>query len=745
MDEVSRLTLAVDSTAVRKATGDLDQLGKRGKESEQQVRGLAGSFGLLKGAIAGVALGTFARATLQAADSFSTLNARLSLATKGTAEFTKAQGALFEISQRTRTGFVQTADLFGSLARSTESLGVSQSALLGVTETINQALVVSGTSAQSAAAALTQLGQGFSAGALRGEELNSILEQAPRLARAIADGLGVPLGKLRELGQAGELTADRVFTALQKSSESIRVEFAKMPQTVESATTQAGNSILKLIGTIDELAGASAGLARFVSGQAGGIGALAEEFRLAKVEGQGFLEVIGRIFKFFSPSLLGGGPTSVEDRLETLKGRLQELTSLLDTPRRLSLFSGQATELEAERRQIEKTISALQALDTSAADAESAKLLRQQVKPQAKPTPKAGKAGKAEVPFALTFAGGRFDPQAIQREAFLRSEKEAYETLSRLESEAAEEVIQAKEREAQARLRVLEIAQRADELATQQADALAEQNAALRDEVELIGKSAEQRAMLIDAKLQDAIASKELDLINLKNAEASAAQIGALEREIELLRQRRELLGQKGVLERSSDAAKSAADEAKEATKTLNDMFTQGLIQGEKFSDLLKRIAQEIATRFLRKKLTGALEGLFDALGSALFSANGNAFGPAGLIPFATGGIVNQPTVFGFGGGKTGVMGEAGPEAILPLRRGPGGMLGVQASTGGAQRIEIVNPPGVPLQGRTQQSGDIVRVILSEVARDVRSGGDVAKAVQGTYGASRGGSLPRRG
>ncbi|MCR5865220.1 tape measure protein [Aquincola sp. J276] len=186
----------------------------------------------MRNALAGLSVAALGREFIQAADAMTNLNARLALVATGYANFQRAQREVIAIAQETRTGLGQTADLFTSLSRSTEALGVSQSDVLGVTRTINQALVVSGANAESAAAALVQLGQGFASGTLRGEELNSVLEQAPRLARAIADGMGVTVGQLRDLGKAGKLTAEQVFQAIQKGGAAINSEFERMPLTV---------------------------------------------------------------------------------------------------------------------------------------------------------------------------------------------------------------------------------------------------------------------------------------------------------------------------------------------------------------------------------------------------------------------------------------------------------------------------------------------------------------------------------
>jgi lambda family phage tail tape measure protein len=211
------------------------------------------------------AVAQLAKQALQTADAYTNMSARLSLVTKSVRELTNAQEALFSVAQRTRIDLEETTTLYTRLATSTEALGVSQGELVGVTEAINKALVISGSSAASAQAALVQLGQAFASGVLRGEELNSVLEQAPRLARAIADGLGVPIGKLRQMGADGEITAEKLFRALQNSSAALTAEFEKMPITVGGATTQVINSITALIGTIDKLTGSSSTVGGWVS------------------------------------------------------------------------------------------------------------------------------------------------------------------------------------------------------------------------------------------------------------------------------------------------------------------------------------------------------------------------------------------------------------------------------------------------------------------------------------------------
>jgi tape measure domain-containing protein len=128
------------------------------------------------------------------ADQYRRINSQLRLVTRSTQQIVVANERLFKISQDTRSSFEATTNLFTRFARVSKDLGATQNQVLAVTKTVQQAIKVSGTSAQSAEAAIIQLGQGLASGTLRGEELNSVLEQAPRLARAIADGIGVSVG-----------------------------------------------------------------------------------------------------------------------------------------------------------------------------------------------------------------------------------------------------------------------------------------------------------------------------------------------------------------------------------------------------------------------------------------------------------------------------------------------------------------------------------------------------------------------
>ncbi|WP_447905274.1 tape measure protein [Stenotrophomonas sepilia] len=201
------------------------------------------------------------KAVIGKADEWTNLNNRLRLVTKDQAAFVAAQQDVVQIAKATRQPLGATAELYQRIAMNQDALGLSGAGLARVVETISKTMVISGSSAAAAEGALIQLGQAFASGALRGEELNSVLEGAPALAQEIAKGLNVPMGKLRELGQAGKLSADQVINALQRQASAVDEAFGKMDATVGQSLTLLNTNLSEMIGRADDATGASQALA----------------------------------------------------------------------------------------------------------------------------------------------------------------------------------------------------------------------------------------------------------------------------------------------------------------------------------------------------------------------------------------------------------------------------------------------------------------------------------------------------
>ena len=265
-----RTALASAQQSIQRFGQQAEQANTRAAKSADQLRGAFGGIaGQLSGLLAGFASFATVASLARIADDATRLRGQLDLATQSAEDFAEAQRATFEIAQRTRSSLESTVALFSRISRATEQTNISTRQVLGLTEVIAQAGQLSQTSAASIEAAFFQLSQGLSSGQLRGEELNSVLEGTPRLARAIQDGfreLGVEgADNLRRLAEDGQLTTSNVLAALATQQQTLREEFERLPVTISGAFTQLKNSFTLLVGETDRAAGASSSLAQNIS------------------------------------------------------------------------------------------------------------------------------------------------------------------------------------------------------------------------------------------------------------------------------------------------------------------------------------------------------------------------------------------------------------------------------------------------------------------------------------------------
>ncbi len=191
------------------------------------------------------------------ADSWTELQNRLKLVTESSVELNKATQAVYDIAQRTYQSLDATAQVYQRFADNADHLGLSQQKVAELTETVSKAVAISGASATAAQAALTQFGQALASGQLRGEELNSVMEQTPALAKAIADGMGVSVGELRKKAQDGEMTIEKVIQALERAADSVDKKFATSVTTVSQGFTNLQSAMTKFIGEANQGTGAT--------------------------------------------------------------------------------------------------------------------------------------------------------------------------------------------------------------------------------------------------------------------------------------------------------------------------------------------------------------------------------------------------------------------------------------------------------------------------------------------------------
>ena len=178
-------------------------------------------------------------------DTLVSSRARLDRMNDGLQTTKELEDMVYAASMRSRGDFMDTMGLVSQLGTMAGDAFNSSKEIVQFAEQLNKQLALSGASGASAQAAILQLEQGLASGVLRGDELNSVMEQAPALAKSIAEYLGVSVGQLREMGSQGQITADIVKNALFSAAEETNAEFAKTPLTWAQVWTVASNMAIR--------------------------------------------------------------------------------------------------------------------------------------------------------------------------------------------------------------------------------------------------------------------------------------------------------------------------------------------------------------------------------------------------------------------------------------------------------------------------------------------------------------------
>ena len=217
------------------------QFGSSAVSAAQNASSLANTLKNLASAYLGI---QGAAATLNLSDTISQTTARLdSMGDR----FSVTMNQVYESAQRSRGALTDTANMVAKLGNlAGEAFGNSQE-LVDFAEQLNKQIVLSGASTAAADAAMLQLTQAMSSGLLRGEELNSILEQTPTIAKTIAEYMGVTTGTMREMASEGQVTATVVKNALLGAADEVNAKFEKMTMTWAQVWTSFQNTaIIKL-------------------------------------------------------------------------------------------------------------------------------------------------------------------------------------------------------------------------------------------------------------------------------------------------------------------------------------------------------------------------------------------------------------------------------------------------------------------------------------------------------------------
>lgn len=629
--DIADLRIRIDSTAARVAALELDRFQRASKRTGdaaedlgRRTKAASSAAHMLRTAFAGVSIGLVIRAFINATDTIRNVDSQLKNATRSTRELSEAQRELFEIAQRTRQGYAGLATTFAQIRMTAGTRLGTQDQQLKFFETLSKAVALSGASEQAAASAMVQLRQGLAAGALRGEEFNSVMEQTSRVMYAVADGLGISIGELRKMASEGQLTAEKMREGLTNSAQQIDQEFKNLAPTFGASMTQMGNSVTALIARFEKATGGP--LLEF-SSMLSGIARQIDKILRDKPLAERLDEAQGRLREAEKPGLLarlGIGRQSVDEAKAELD-RLRE-----ESRRAFRELENASAQVGAddENRRLDSAAQSWAALARQYRSAgEKADEARRQIV-------EAGKAaGKSDAEIAKLVArasakstgtgGGRADDQLKD---FIRDLERAAEERERFE-EFLGRVLHDDSETIRRQI--------ADE-----AEANRRRSDAIRD---MIDPARRLRLELEEiAKLQS----------------LGVGQGGLSEEEANI---RRFQLGNEldglmaGDLPKRVDDIK---DSVRDLGFTFQSAFEDAIVGGKKLSAVLRGLGQDLMRMFIRKSITEPL-------------ANWAAQNFSGLSMRAAGGPVSA--------GMPYVVGEKGPELFVPRAGGqivPNGQFG---------------------------------------------------------------------
>lgn len=284
---------AVDATQIAQARSQLvganaeiqdmaDGYRRAAEQEENLNRGLrsgsnaaGGLLGKVKGIVATLAAGAGLNKLIGLSDQMTSTTARLNLMVDDGGSVEALEAKIMASAQRSRAFYLDTAGAIATMGSNAGAAFSGNDELIAFMEQINKQFVIGGATAQGQSAAMLQLTQAMAAGALRGEELNSILENAPGIARAIESYMGIAEGSIKKYAEQGLITAEVVKNAMFAAADETNAKFESMPKTWGQVWTSMQNRALTILDPILSKLNAIANSEQFNTVVDGALNALA--------------------------------------------------------------------------------------------------------------------------------------------------------------------------------------------------------------------------------------------------------------------------------------------------------------------------------------------------------------------------------------------------------------------------------------------------------------------------------------
>lgn len=766
--QTRRIVISVDTKGNRDIKDLADKLGGVAKNTKS----LAENMNILKNTFLGYISALGVREIARMSDEMQNLGNRLKLVQREGENSAKTMERILNLANATNQSVADVGTVYTRLASSLKSANASTGTLLEITEALINTFRVAGATGNETTATIIQLSQAFSSGQLRGQELRSVMEQNVELARLLRERFGKDIYKQAEKGLIGIVD---VLKILRENQDRINAQAQLLAPTFEQTLTKAFNKARFAIFQLNEEFKLSAKFAA-------GMDAVIERLSLiAAVAGALALTQIPALIKALQALSLVMINLATKNPLLVAMLALStvviatsdNLTDFMDKIRNLGAWLVQLRVWILELRfaidkAFAKGLIALGAgsrgiIESLARDLDEIKALKDYANelgtPKYRPSPLDPALDKKQ-------SDQEFDSLLKKLEKMYGATEKAKkikEILGEINQEFSTGTLSVQEYNK--KLVDFELYKVNREFKegkfdvfqyTERMNALKEQN---------FNRMFKEGVLTLE-EFNRAIENMKLDQLREK---FDAGKISAAEYNAELVKISRQfepggalMAGTQSYLDSIGTLSSNMADAIRETFTALEDSFLDFIKTGKfNFAQFTQAILDDLARIIVRASI---VRPIADAILSAGFSgaasgagsygsaggsytntgaiaAHGLAF-DKGIRRFAKGGIVDSPTMFGYGKGSTGLMGEAGPEAILPLQRGKGGNLGV-AATVTPVTVNVINQSGAEVD-QTETTGPngerTIEILIHNKVREGIVGGKFDKAMKSSFGLNRKGS-----
>jgi len=304
MSDIAQLGFSVNTRGLVTGERALDGFARKGENTERRIGNSTKSMnndfmslnkviGMVGIALAAIGVASLARDIANYSDQWKNVNSQLRQVTDNEADLLKVRAQLLTVTKETRGELTNTVNLYAEMLRGTTDLNISSERLIGVTRTLNNLFVAGGKPISESAGAIRQLNQGFAAGALRGDEFNSVAEGAPKVLDALTAKLNITRGELREFAATGGITAEILISALEGYEDSAQKLADQTEKTFGQNLQNANTNVVQFVGNSKLMSDAVGGVGSTLESASKNLGALSDAF----------LAVVGTVAVALIPSL----------------------------------------------------------------------------------------------------------------------------------------------------------------------------------------------------------------------------------------------------------------------------------------------------------------------------------------------------------------------------------------------------------------------------------------------------------